>query len=91
MIFSAGDSRVSPIPGLVGDAQDQHPRALDRLADLVQRALDPLDAEVRLVLVDLPRQLDELGVEIVLARLEREVEGVDGRQWPPIPGRDRSA
>ena len=51
--------------------------AVDRLAGVVQGALDPLDAEGRLGLVDLAGELDELGVEVVLAGLEGEVEGVD--------------
>ena len=76
-IFSAGDSRVSPTAGLVADAEEEDLRALDRLAGVVEGALDPLHAEGRLGLVDLAGQLDELGVEVVLARLEGEVEGVD--------------
>ena len=68
---------MSPDPGLVADAEDQDPRALDRLAGLVQGALDALGAEGRLGLVDFPGQLDELRVEVVLAGLEGEVEGVD--------------
>src|SRR4029079_13813731 len=64
-------------PGLVGDADDQHPRPLDRLLALVERALDLADAEERVGLVDLAGQLDELGREVVLASLVSEVEGVD--------------
>ena len=50
---------------------------LTGLPAVVQGALDPFDAEGRLGLVDLAGELDELGVEVVLARLEGEVEGVD--------------
>ena len=64
-------------PGLVADPEQQHPGALDRLLGLVEGAGDPVDAVGGLGAVDFPGQLDELGVEVVLARLEGEVEGVD--------------
>ena len=63
---------------LVRDAEDEDLRALQRaLALVVQRLRDDRAAEVRHRLVDLPRELDELGVEAELARLPREVEGID--------------
>ena len=43
----------------------------------LRAALDLAHAEERLGLVDLAGELDELGVEVVLAGLEGEVEGVD--------------
>ena len=46
-------------------------------------------AEVRHVLVDLAGELDELGVEVVLARLPREVERVD-RDAVPAEARARA-
>ena len=46
---------------LVGDAEDGDLGALDGLALLVEGALGLLDAEVRLRLVDLAGELDELG------------------------------
>ena len=73
-------------PRLVGGAEDQDPRALHRLAGAVQSALDPPHAELRLRLIDLARQLDELRVEVVLARLEGEVEGVDREAVAAHPG-----
>src|SRR6202000_1524487 len=44
---------------------------------LVQGALDALDAERGLGLVDLAGELDELGIEVVLTGLEGEVERID--------------
>ena len=77
---------------LVGDAEQQHARAADRLADVVERPADALDAVVRLLLVDLAGELDELGREVVLARLEGEVERVDRQAVAAHPGaRARSA
>ena len=64
-------------PGLVADAEDQDPRAATGLPASFERPLDQLGAEGRLGLVDLAGQLDELRVEVVLAGLEGEVEGVD--------------
>ena len=65
---------------------------LTGFAGVVQGALDLLDAELGLSLVQLPRQLDELGVEVVLARLEREVERIDREgSARPFRGPDRSA
>src|SRR5215203_3822231 len=63
---------------LVADAEDEDAGAVDRFANSVQRSLDPLHAEPRLRLVHFPRELDELRVEVLLARLVSEVEGVDG-------------
>src|SRR3954467_4710712 len=40
---------------------------------------------MRLGLVDLPRQLDELGIEVLLTRLEREVKRVDRKTVAPHP------
>ena len=54
-----------------------HPAALDRLLLRVERARDLLQAEVGHVLVDLSGQLDELCIEVELARLPREVERID--------------
>ena len=62
---------------LVGHAEDRDPRAAHRLGVVVQRAGDPLDAELGHALVDLARQLHELGGLAVLARLPGEVERVD--------------
>ena len=59
---------------------------LHRLPGLVEGVLDPLDAEGGLGLVDLAGELDELGVEVVLAGLEGEVEGVDRQAVPAHPG-----
>ena len=75
-----------PDPGLVADAEDQDAGPVDRFAYTVQRLLDPVDAELRLSLVDLPGQLDELRVEVELARLEGEVEGVHGQAVSTHPG-----
>ena len=50
---------------------------LDRLARVVQRPLGLLEAEVGHLLVDLAGELDELGREVVLARLPGQVERVD--------------
>ena len=55
------------------------PRAAHGLGVVVERARDPLDAELGHALVDLARQLDELRGLSVLARLPREVERVDGQ------------
>ena len=63
---------------LVGDAEHEDPRALERLARaVVERLRDARAAVVRHVLVDLAGELDEAGREVVLARLPREVERVD--------------
>src|SRR5918992_6387053 len=62
-------------PRLVGHAHDRDARSLDRLDLVVQRAPDPLDAEVRHALVHLAGQLDELGLHVELARPPGEVEG----------------
>ena len=62
---------------LVGDAEDLHLRALERLLLGVQRPRDLAQAPPRHVLVDLARELDELRVEVVLPRLPRQVERVD--------------
>jgi hypothetical protein len=74
MSLRAGLSRRSPT---VGDADEVDGAPLDRLLVRVERPGDLLQAEVGHVLVDLARELDELGVEVVLARLPGEVEGVD--------------
>src|SRR4029453_13151311 len=47
------------------------------LRAVFQSLRDERAAEVRHVLVDLPRELDELGVEVELPRLPGEVERVD--------------
>ena len=64
---------------LVGDAEDRNPRALDRLAGVVERAFDLLHAVVGHLHVDLPGELDELGGEVELAGAPREVERVHGQ------------
>jgi hypothetical protein len=81
---------------LVGRADDEDPRAPHGLAGVVERPLDRLQADVRHVLVDLAGELDELGREIVLARLPGEVERVDGEAVPAharagLEAHDRSA
>src|SRR5215211_8468294 len=53
----------------VGDTDEVHAAALDRFLLRVEGARDLLQAEVGHVLVDLAGQLDELGVEVELARL----------------------
>ena len=78
MIFSAGDSRDVADAGLVADAEDAGSfEPLTGFSASLRARCDPLGAEVGLGLVDLAGQLDELGVEVVLAGLEGEVEGVD--------------
>jgi hypothetical protein len=62
---------------LVGDAHDVDAAPVDGPLLRVEGARYLLEAEVRHVLVDLPRELHELGVEVELARLPREVEGID--------------
>ena len=79
MIFSAGDSRMSPDAGLVAHAEDGDAAAADRLGRVVERALDPRDAVVGHLLVDLAGELDELGGHVELARAPGEVERVDGQ------------
>ena len=49
----------------------------DLLRAVVQRLRDQRAAEVRHVVVDLARELDEARREVELARLPREVEGID--------------
>ena len=72
---------------LVRDAEDEDLRAGERaLARVVQRLGDDRPAEVRHRLVDLPGELDELRVEAELARLPREVEGVDRDAVAAEPG-----
>ena len=64
---------------LVRDAEHEDPRALHRaLRVVVERLRDERAAEVRHLLVHLAGELDELRVEAELARLPREVEGIDG-------------
>jgi hypothetical protein len=63
---------------LVGDAQDQDPCAAHRLAAAVERLRELLHHVVRHGVVDLAGQLDEARVHPELARLPRQVEGVDG-------------
>src|SRR5829696_1505309 len=63
-------------PALVGDAEDADPRSADRLAVLVERARDLLDAEVRHPRVNLARELDELGPDVELARAPGQVERI---------------
>ena len=62
---------------LVGDAEDQHGRAVDRLLMAVQRVGDLVDDEVRHAAVDLPGQLDEPRIEAGLLRFPRQVERID--------------
>src|SRR4029077_3837626 len=62
---------------LVAGAEDQDPGAVDRFAGAVEGALYPFHAVGGLSLVHFSGQLDELGVEVVLAGLEGEVEGID--------------
>ena len=76
---------------LVARAQDQDPRALDRLGHVVERLLDPLDAVVGHVLVDLAGELDELGRHVELAGAPGEVERVDREAVAAHPGPARSA
>ena len=82
----AGRLAHVPHAGLVGDADDRDPRAAHRLGVVVERPRDRSDAEVGHALVDLAGELDELGLHVELARAPGEVEGVDRRQWPPMPG-----
>ena len=63
--------------GLVADAEDRDAAAVDRLARVVEHALDLRDAVVGHLLVDLAGQLDELGRQVELARAPRQVERVD--------------
>ncbi len=73
--------------GLVGDAEDQDLRAGDRaLQPVVQRLRDDRAAEVRHVVVDLAGELDEARREVVLARLPREVVGVERDAVPAEAG-----
>ena len=64
---------------LVAGAEDQDLRSVDGLGDVVERALDPLDAVVGHLLVDLAGELDELGGHVELARAPGQVERIDGQ------------
>ncbi len=68
--------------GLVADAEHRDPRALHRQPGVVEHALDLRDAVVGHLLVDLPRELDELGRHVELARAPAEVERVDRQAVP---------
>ena len=70
---------------LVGQPEDQHLRSLERLALLVQGVHGPLHHVVRHLPVDLAGQLDEAGIELELARLPGQVEGIDGNAVPAQP------
>ncbi len=63
---------------LVGDAEDVHARAVHRLALGVERLHHAADHVLGHAAVDLPGQLDEARLEVVLLRLPRQVERVDG-------------
>ena len=75
--------------GLVADPEHRDPRALHGQAGVVEHALDLRDAVVGHLLVDLPRQLDELGRHVELARAPAQIEGVD-RQAVPAHARARA-
>ena len=75
--FSAGDSRTSPTSPLYETPSISTVLPDTGFGGVVQRPRDALGAVVGHVLVDLAGQLDELGREVVLARLPAEVERVD--------------
>ena len=90
MSFTAGDSRMSAMSGLYATPRTRMREPFSDFCErVVQRLRDDRAAEVRHRLVDLARELDELGVEAVLARLPREVEGVD-RDAVPAEARARA-
>ncbi|EAU66011.1 hypothetical protein STIAU_4801 [Stigmatella aurantiaca DW4/3-1] len=71
---------------LVGRAQAEHLRAIERLLVLVERLHGALHHVVGHLRVHLARKLDELGVELVLARLPRQVERIDRDAVPTEAG-----
>ena len=71
---------------LVGDTEHQHAAAVERLPAAVEGPDHLGHAERGHLRVDLPGELDELGVEVELARLPGQVEGVDRDAVPAEAG-----